>query len=204
MRNPVLDVLDFHLVTDTNVAFVPTAELDEDRKNLRVTLIEEETVRELIPAIKSGDLQQILDGAVDSIYVILGTLIEFGLAAHFKDAWDEVQRSNMSKVDPATGVIKREDGKVLKPATFSPADLLTTMLSVDNQLDVNLPLLLEGLPHDDGELPFSEEAAKNWLAAKLKSEDLRVNQLYFQLSHCKNWSQFRVMLYSYVVKSLEA
>jgi predicted HAD superfamily Cof-like phosphohydrolase len=39
-------------------------------------------------------------------------------------AWDEVARSNLSKIDPVTGkVIKRNDGKVLKPEGWTPPDL---------------------------------------------------------------------------------
>ena len=39
--------------------------------------------------------------------------------------WDEVYRSNSSKIDPTTRtVLKRPDGKILKPASYSPPNLL--------------------------------------------------------------------------------
>jgi predicted HAD superfamily Cof-like phosphohydrolase len=46
------------------------------------------------------------------------------MGADAQGAWNEVVRSNMSKIDPATGkVIKRDDGKILKPANWSPPNL---------------------------------------------------------------------------------
>lgn len=48
------------------------------------------------------------------------------LGINGQDAWDEVWSSNMSKLDPETGkAIHREDGKILKPASYRPPDLLS-------------------------------------------------------------------------------
>ena len=89
---------------------------------LREKLIDEEVNKELLPAIREGNLQEIFDGGVDSIVVILGTMVAFGLPA--AAGWEEVLRSNMAKVDPTTGfVTKRDDGKVLKPEGWTPPDL---------------------------------------------------------------------------------
>lgn len=63
-----------------------------------------------------------LDACMDLIWVILGYCHARGF--NVDGAWNEVARSNMSKIDPETGKVKkREDGKVLKPATFSPPNL---------------------------------------------------------------------------------
>lgn len=91
-------------------------------------LIDEE-IRELREALHddSGRNQreavaEIIDGAIDSIVVLAGFLWSMGIDP--AEAWREVMRSNMSKVDPETGKIeKREDGKILKPSTYSPPDL---------------------------------------------------------------------------------
>lgn len=63
-----------------------------------------------------------LDACMDLIWVILGYCHARGYDVD--GAWKEVARSNMSKIDPVTGkVLKRADGKILKPQTFSPPDL---------------------------------------------------------------------------------
>lgn len=63
-----------------------------------------------------------LDACMDLIWVILGYCHARGY--NVEGAWNEVARSNMSKIDPVSGkVIKREDGKILKPATFSQPNL---------------------------------------------------------------------------------
>lgn len=95
---------------------------DEDTKRLRRKLIDEEVNLELIPAINDDDLQGIFDGGIDAIVVILGTLVAYGLPA--AKGWEEVLRSNLAKIDPTTGkVIKRPDGKVLKPEGWTAPDL---------------------------------------------------------------------------------
>lgn len=63
-----------------------------------------------------------LDGLLDIFWTLLGLALAKGWLV--RSAWDEVARSNHSKIDPETGkCIKREDGKVLKPATYSPPSL---------------------------------------------------------------------------------
>jgi predicted HAD superfamily Cof-like phosphohydrolase len=63
-----------------------------------------------------------LDAVIDQIVVLIG----YGLSRGWdmEGAWREVVRSNMSKVDPATGMVcKRDDGKILKPESYSPPNL---------------------------------------------------------------------------------
>ena len=68
------------------------------------------------------------DAVIDMMVVLIGYGLSRGWPMH--DLWDEVFRSNMSKLDPVTGrVIKREDGKVMKPSTYSPPDLVGVMAS---------------------------------------------------------------------------
>lgn len=63
-----------------------------------------------------------LDACMDMIWVIIGFCLSKGWDV--EGAFSEVARSNMSKVDPLTGkVIKRVDGKVMKPTTYSPPEL---------------------------------------------------------------------------------
>lgn len=63
-----------------------------------------------------------LDACGDLIWVIIGYCLSRGW--DIEGAMREITRSNMSKVDPSTGkLIKRADGKILKPATFSEPNL---------------------------------------------------------------------------------
>jgi predicted HAD superfamily Cof-like phosphohydrolase len=92
-----------------------------DQFNLYTGLIEEE-YNELKEAIAANDPVEVLDALGDILVVTIGAMLSMGVECD--KVWAEIIRSNMSKVDPESGkVLKREDGKVLKPASFSPPDL---------------------------------------------------------------------------------
>lgn len=98
---------------------------NEDQFVLYLELIREESA-ELFKAAETNNRTEIFDGLLDLIVVAIGA----GLSAGFPmaDGWKEVMRSNMDKIDPDTGfVLRRADGKVLKPKDWQPpklADLL--------------------------------------------------------------------------------
>jgi len=67
---------------------------------------------------------EILDGVCDLVWVTIGLAHNMGLP--FDEAFEEVRKTNMLKVDPITGrVARREDGKILKPAGWLPPDILS-------------------------------------------------------------------------------
>lgn len=68
------------------------------------------------------NLAELIDGCIDLIYVTAGLLNSLGVDG--EAAWAEVHRSNMSKMAPDGTVLRRQDGKILKPDTFSPPNLL--------------------------------------------------------------------------------
>ena len=93
----------------------------EANASLYRNLIVEE-FNEFIRANNKNDEVEKLDACMDMIWVILGFCIMKGYDVH--GAWDEVARSNLSKIDKETGkVIKRQDGKVLKPEGWAPPEL---------------------------------------------------------------------------------
>lgn len=97
----------------------------KERVELRADLHEEEFA-ELHKAMGQGDLVGVADGIADLIYVLVGTALEYGIP--LDRVWAEVQRSNMAKVDPATGTIRRRaDGKILKPLGWSPPDIASAI-----------------------------------------------------------------------------
>lgn len=89
---------------------------------LYARLVQEEFIDELLPALEAGDELEILDGVIDTLVTTIGVGLSYFTAEQLQAAWSEVWASNMSKLDPETGMaIKREDGKVLKgPAYFKP------------------------------------------------------------------------------------
>lgn len=68
----------------------------ENRIKLRIDLLQEE-LDELKEACEQKELTGVLDAACDTLYVLCGALLEFGLQGVFEAAYEEVQRSNMSK-----------------------------------------------------------------------------------------------------------
>ena len=108
-------VLEFHKEFDIHIAETPSVP-DEKTQALRVRLIQEE-FDELKEAFKKNDLPHIAKELADLLYVVYGTAISYGI--DMEPVFQEVQRSNMSKV----GGYKREDGKWVKPATYSPANI---------------------------------------------------------------------------------
>lgn len=93
-----------------------------DRLKLRMHLIEEETL-ELRDAFVGKDIVAAADALCDIIYVALGAACELGLQERLGECFDEVQRSNMSKLNKFGAPVHREDGKVMKSDLYSPPDL---------------------------------------------------------------------------------
>lgn len=93
----------------------------EEERSLRISLIEEE-LDEFKQALEEKDIVEVADAIGDLMVVVCGAAHTFGIP--LPDVLEEIQRSNNSKIDPETGrVVRREDGKVLKPKSFSPPDL---------------------------------------------------------------------------------
>jgi predicted HAD superfamily Cof-like phosphohydrolase len=84
-------------------------------------LIDEE-YGELVDAVFAEDEVEQLDALVDILVVTIGAIRAAGWDA--ESAWNEVMNTNFAKIDPDTGkVIKREDGKVLKPEGWKAPQL---------------------------------------------------------------------------------
>ena len=127
--NPHADVSNFELVGDFMEAFGQQVELeptwpDFNTRELRLDLIQEE-LDELAQAMEDRDMVQIADALTDLLYVVYGAGHVFGI--DLDECFAEVHRSNLSKLGPDFKPIKREDGKVLKPDTYSPPDLKTVL-----------------------------------------------------------------------------
>lgn len=103
----------FHDVFKIGNRYAPTAEIGEHEYTLRYNLIKEEN-EEYLEACKNGDLVEIADALGDQLYILFGTILRHGLQHKIEEVFDEIQRSNMSKLDENGQPIFREDGKIMK------------------------------------------------------------------------------------------
>ena len=120
MRNKTSSVKKFHESFKIGYNNSPVADLGKEKHKLRVDLMAEEN-NEYLEAADNGDLIEVADALGDMLYILCGTIIEHGLQDKIDDVFNEIQRSNMSKLDEDGQPIFREDGKVLKgPNYFKP------------------------------------------------------------------------------------
>ncbi len=113
---------EFHHTFRAHVEDEPTTDLAAEVIALRVSLIQEE-LDEYRKAAEAGDLVEVADALSDLMYVVLGTYVAHGLHLHAEPLFEEVHRSNMSKLDEAGEPIFRDDGKVLKSDRFEQPNL---------------------------------------------------------------------------------
>ena len=120
MQKQINSVKEFHTAFKIGHSENPIADLGAHKNNLRYELMREEN-EEYLEAVKNNDLVEIADALGDMMYILCGTIIEHGLQDKIEAIFDEIQRSNMSKLDEQGNPIYREDGKVLKgPDYFKP------------------------------------------------------------------------------------
>jgi predicted HAD superfamily Cof-like phosphohydrolase len=120
MKDKLSAVQMFHESFGLGVRHNPVARLDPQILELRFNLMEEEN-REYLEAAKNDDLAEVADALGDMLYILCGTILEHGLQYKMDEVFEEIQRSNMSKLGADGKPIYREDGKVLKgPDYFRP------------------------------------------------------------------------------------
>jgi predicted HAD superfamily Cof-like phosphohydrolase len=113
-------VKEFHTAFEIGYSEIPKSDLGESKNVLRFNLMKEEN-EEYLEAVQNNDLVEIADALGDMLYILCGTIIEHGLQHKIEAVFDEIQRSNMSKLDHNGKPIYREDGKVMKgPNYFKP------------------------------------------------------------------------------------
>ena len=120
MKNKIAAVREFHEAFGLGVKESPTANLGEAKNLLRYKLMREEN-EEYLEAANDGDLVEVADALGDMLYILCGTIIEHGMQYKIEEVFNEIQKSNMSKLGADGKPIYREDGKVLKgPNYFKP------------------------------------------------------------------------------------
>ena len=146
--NSLNQVAEFHTTFKHPIIDKP-AMPSKERSALRISLLAEE-LKELQQAVNDNDLTEVADALCDLQYVLSGAILEFGLGEKFKELFDEVHRSNMSKacktveeanetiahykatadtdsyhkeIDGLFLVYRTSDNKTLKSVNYSPAAL---------------------------------------------------------------------------------
>ncbi len=120
MQNKIKAVKEFHKAFGLGIKESPIAKLSEQKLQLRFDLMQEEN-EEYLEAAKANDLVEVADALGDMLYILCGTIIEHGMQHKIEEVFNEIQRSNMSKLGADGKPIYREDGKVMKgPNYFKP------------------------------------------------------------------------------------
>ncbi len=121
LHDKINKVAEFHDAFLVGNNYEPTV-ISNDEATLRYNLMKEEN-EEYLEAAQRGDLVEVADALGDQLYILLGTLLRHGLQDKIGEVFDEIQRSNMSKLDENGKPIFREDGKVLKSSLYFRPDI---------------------------------------------------------------------------------
>lgn len=112
----------FHDAFKIGNNYAPTVELSTNDIELRHRLMQEEN-DEYLQAAKNGDLVEVADALGDQLYILCGTILKHGMQHKIEEVFEEIQRSNMSKLDKDGNPIYREDGKVMKSDQYFRPDI---------------------------------------------------------------------------------
>ena len=120
IKNELNAVAEFHNAFDIESADAPIANIPSQTVLLRYNLMKEEN-EEYLDAAQKNDLVEVADALGDMLYILCGTILSHGMQNKITEVFNEIQRSNMSKLGDDGKPIYREDGKVLKgPNYFKP------------------------------------------------------------------------------------
>ena len=117
MKKQIDHVAEFHDVFQIGNEQSPKVDVGSEVYMLRYNLMKEEN-EEYLDACKQGDLVEVADALGDQLYILCGTILKHGLQHKIEEVFDEIQRSNMSKLDINGKPIFREDGKILKGENY--------------------------------------------------------------------------------------
>lgn len=115
-------VKEFHNIFGLDHKTAPVGVLPAKVYELRHRLMAEEN-DEYLEAAQKGDVSLIADALGDKLYILCGTIIAHGLQDKIGDVFNEIHRSNMSKLDNNGQPVYREDGKIMKSSNYFLPDI---------------------------------------------------------------------------------
>ena len=127
IKKPIEAVTKFHESYGLGIEHSPKANLPKNISELRFNLMKEEN-EEYLQATRDEDLIEIGDALGDMLYILCGTIIAHGFQDKMESIFDEIQRSNMSKLGADGKPIYRKDGKVMKGPNYFKPDLKKIIL----------------------------------------------------------------------------
>lgn len=113
-------VREFNKTYDIIIGKKPNV-LSVEESELKYKLMLEE-LEEYAAACKEENLVEISDAVVDMMYILYGIILSHGLSDVFFDMFDEVHKSNMSKLENGK-VLRRSDGKIMKGTEYFKPNL---------------------------------------------------------------------------------
>jgi|10_taG_2_1085330.scaffolds.fasta_scaffold40887_2 predicted HAD superfamily Cof-like phosphohydrolase len=133
MKKQLDMVREFHKACDQPTDREIRGQLPLSELRLRLETLREE-VQEYQDANVANDTVAIADALADIQYFLLGTVQCHGMQDIFEDIFEEVHRSNMTKVDPSSGeVIRNASGKILKSSHFIEPNLEPIVKGTQNE-----------------------------------------------------------------------
>jgi len=129
MNKQLKQVEDFHKAFNLTVNQKPCL-LNDEVATLRYHLLQEEN-EEYLEAVNQDDITEMVDALGDQLYIVLGSIITHGCQHIIEKVFDEIQRSNMSKLENGVPLINGHNifvedkplGKVIKSKSWSPPDI---------------------------------------------------------------------------------
>ena len=120
MKKQLDKVSEFHRTFKLGIEKKPVSRLENGKAGLRYELMKEEN-DEYMEAVENDDIVEVADALGDMLYILCGTIIEHGMTELIEEVFDEIHKSNMSKLGEDGKPVYREDGKVIKgPNYFRP------------------------------------------------------------------------------------
>lgn len=116
----------FHEAFGIGNADEPIGAIPEKDYELRHRLMHEEN-EEYLEAARAGDVVEVADALGDMLYILCGTMLKHGMHDKIEEVFEEIQRSNMSKLDANGNPIYREDGKVMKSDLYFRPDIASIL-----------------------------------------------------------------------------
>ena len=126
MKKQINQVAEFHTVFQIGNELEPISNVGKATYNLRYNLMKEEN-DEYLEACENNDLVEIADALGYQLYILCGTILKHGLQHKIEEVFEEIQKSNMSKLDTEGNPIFREDGKILKGENYFKPNIKTIL-----------------------------------------------------------------------------
>lgn len=129
LKETIEAVEQFHNAFGIENNYEQTTALSESEILLRHRLMAEEN-EEYLEAAMNGDIVEVADALGDQLYILCGTILKHGLQHKIDEVFQEIQRSNMSKLDADGNAIYREDGKIMKSELYFRPDIKSILESI--------------------------------------------------------------------------